>query len=1204
MSSHAKILSFSYDSAVATKGIALKSDYHSVRLIKEAGATNPGKDSSLNSVLIGKCIDQATRKLYVFYKDNYYGSAWIIEISIDNRVQKVVLYDKYNNIGFDSLYKIINPVVVNGRIIFTDNKNPIYQIDIERAKTSYYYGIGYSSYATTEWNASVSYATTQIVSAGKYFYKAIVANSGVIPDSNPGTWERLCLLEDAYYSMNVENFYFAPIPPKMPPIVDYISDDNRKINSLRQTLFQFAYRYIYIDWRKSTFSPASIVPLPQAEEDVTTGLVNGQISLNNALRIKVNLGGEEVRAIEVVARSSGDPTKWFLIDTIEKFESQEKESIVSKRSEASSLELSLLIKAPAVTNKSAPPAPVATAGTGLSSTNFTANWNASTGASGYYLDVATDSGFTTYITGYHNRDIGNVTSFLIRGVTSNTSYYYRLRAYDIFGLISSDSNTITVVIVIDAPVSLPATNVFGTGFTANWGAVSGATGYKLDVATDSGFTSFVAGYNDLDVGNVLLYNVTGLTVDSSYFYRVRAYNALGESVSSNTTSQRTGAPPSDPVATAATNIGLDGFTANWNASTGVAGYYLDVATDAGFVNLITGYSNRYVGNVLTYAIRGLSVNTTYYYRVRATDAHAILSNYSNTITTLTKITPPVTVAGSGIFSTGFTANWGAVSGATGYKLDVSTNGSFSSFVAGYEDLDVGNVILYNIIGLTVNTAYFYRVRAYTGAQESDNSNIISLRTEVPPSDPIATGASDIALTRFTANWDAAVGASGYYLDVATDSGFTSMITGYSHRNVGNVLSFIVLGLSSNTTYYYRIMAYDGHGITSNDSNTITVRTLLEAPVAITATGVGATGFTANWVASSGATGYRLDVATDSAFLSLVSGYSNLNVNSVTSYNVTGLALNTTYYFRVRAYNTESTSESSNTISQRTIEAPDTPVAIAATSIGSTSFIANWNIVSDASGYYIDVATDSGFTSMVSGYNGRDIGNVTSFLVRLLTGGTLYYYRLRAYDLHGLVSANSNIIAATTTTAATPPAPVALAATSIIQSGFTANWNASSGATGYRIDIATDSGFVNIVTGYNNLNVGNVLSYVVTGLSADTDYYYRIRAYNSNGSGSSSNVIAVTTTAATVTSLSLSPYYWTFEGVGVAYKKRIVVNTNGSQWGINFPSTDNCIKQYEIVSDTEVDLYFEGSPGQEDILEFWATGEGGMVYANFWGYLAP
>jgi hypothetical protein len=351
VSNFAKILSLSYDSAVAKKTSALKSYYRSVRLIKDHGVTVPTADSKYTNILLcGNCVDPETRNLYVFYIDILYHAAWIIEINIDNRVQTVVYYDKYNNIGFDPLHKIYNPRVVYGRIIWTDNVNPIYQMDVARAKRSFALGIGYGqNEVMTEWNASASYATERIVSNGNNFYKALSYNSGVEPRLDSGTvWQKLCLIEDAYYSINVKNFYFEPVPPTHPPEVTYQSNDTRKINNLRQTLFQVAYRYVYMDWRKSTYSPASIVPVPQAEEETATGLANEQVSLNNKLQIVFNSGGEEVRAVEIIGRSSQDPSKWFLIDTIYKFEEQERNSEISKTSFPGNIILGIAVMTPTV----------------------------------------------------------------------------------------------------------------------------------------------------------------------------------------------------------------------------------------------------------------------------------------------------------------------------------------------------------------------------------------------------------------------------------------------------------------------------------------------------------------------------------------------------------------------------------------------------------------------------------------------------------------------------------------------------------------------------------------------------------------------------------------------------------------------------------------------------------------------------------------
>jgi N-acetylneuraminic acid mutarotase len=99
---------------------------------------------------------------------------------------------------------------------------------------------------------------------------------------------------------------------------------------------------------------------------------------------------------------------------------------------------------------------------------------------------------------------------------------------------------------------------------------------------------------------------------------------------------------------------------------------------------------------------------------------------------------------------------------------------------------------------------------------------------------------------------------------------------------------------------------------------------------------------------------------------------------------------------------------------------------------------------------------------------------------------------------------------TPTVAPTPAAPRARNATNVTATSFTANWDAVSGATGYQLDVSTSSSFGNYVPGYQNLDVGNTTSRNVTALTANTTYYYRLRAYNANGTSPNSNVIRVKT----------------------------------------------------------------------------------------------
>jgi C1A family cysteine protease len=131
--------------------------------------------------------------------------------------------------------------------------------------------------------------------------------------------------------------------------------------------------------------------------------------------------------------------------------------------------------------------------------------------------------------------------------------------------------TINVILAYNqplAPVANAANNISQTGFKANWSSANTASGYRLDVATNSSFTTFVSGYNDKDVGNVLTLNLTGLAAKTPYYYRVRAYNAGGTSVSSNSINVTTLTNPAPaPLSLIAASCN-DIMSLKWRKSTG------------------------------------------------------------------------------------------------------------------------------------------------------------------------------------------------------------------------------------------------------------------------------------------------------------------------------------------------------------------------------------------------------------------------------------------------------------------------------------------------------------------------------------------------------------------------------------------------------------------------------------------------------------
>ncbi len=186
------------------------------------------------------------------------------------------------------------------------------------------------------------------------------------------------------------------------------------------------------------------------------------------------------------------------------------------------------------TGGTATTSPSANAGSGATCSQITTNWSAMVGASSYLLDVSTSSTFASFVSGYNGLNVGNVTSYIVTGLTANTTYYYRLRANYTCGL-SSNSNPISYsTLAIVAPVATAATAISCGDFTANWNASPYATSYTIDVATSNTFTAgtIIAGYSGLNVGNVTSFNVSG-TTESTLYYRISAVAACGNSSYSN-----------------------------------------------------------------------------------------------------------------------------------------------------------------------------------------------------------------------------------------------------------------------------------------------------------------------------------------------------------------------------------------------------------------------------------------------------------------------------------------------------------------------------------------------------------------------------------------------------------------------------------------------------------------------------------------------
>ncbi len=103
--------------------------------------------------------------------------------------------------------------------------------------------------------------------------------------------------------------------PLTPPDGIYGSNANVQVNNLRKKLFRFAYRWVYENGEKSTFSPISDVPLPISGYDPN---VSNDPTQNNYIAVRVYSGGADCKSIEVVGQVNVNNTwsDFFTIDTL------------------------------------------------------------------------------------------------------------------------------------------------------------------------------------------------------------------------------------------------------------------------------------------------------------------------------------------------------------------------------------------------------------------------------------------------------------------------------------------------------------------------------------------------------------------------------------------------------------------------------------------------------------------------------------------------------------------------------------------------------------------------------------------------------------------------------------------------------------------------------------------------------------------------
>jgi fibronectin type 3 domain-containing protein len=255
--------------------------------------------------------------------------------------------------------------------------------------------------------------------------------------------------------------------------------------------------------------------------------------------------------------------------------------------------------------------PSAPTGLSASAANAQVNltWNASSGATAYYVKRSTTSGGP-----YTQIATPTATSYADNNVVNGTKYYYVVSAYNSYGQ-SANSAEVNATPVAPPPPAAPTgleALAGNTQVNLAWTASTGAASYHVKRSTTNG-----GPYTQVSAPTAANFTDTGLTNGTIYYYVVSALNSAGESANSSQATATPAAPATPPPAP----TGLEAIAGNaqvsltWTASAGATSYHVKRGTTSG-----GPYTQVAVPTTSSDTDTGLTNGTTYYYVVSALNA--------------------------------------------------------------------------------------------------------------------------------------------------------------------------------------------------------------------------------------------------------------------------------------------------------------------------------------------------------------------------------------------------------------------------------------------------------------------------------------------------------------------------------------------------------------------------------------------------------
>jgi hypothetical protein len=493
-------------------------------------------------------------------------------------------------------------------------------------------------------------------------------------------------------------------------------------------------------------------------------------------------------------------------------------------------------------------------------------------------------------------------------------------------------------------------------------------------------------------------------------------------------------------------------------------------------------------NSTSYTVTNLLCNIDYQFRLRAYQSNGIYSIYSNFVTIKTATCPPL-VAPSNMRTSSATGNSVTIAWndndttETGFVLERSRDN------ADWVDIAFlpANTTSYTNTGLICAYSYRYRISSYRSVgviANSPNSPTLSSNPTgcTPPTAPTFLRLAGRTATSISIIWEGSGGFLSHYRVESRLAGSTT----WSELALKNdyTTNHTHSGIFCGTSYEYRVRAYRfGYEFYSDYSNVFTASTSPcpppDTPWGLTVSQTTLTSINLTWTdAANNETGYRVERSSNNG--QTWTEIAQLAGNS-TSYSNTGLACQTSYTYKVRAYRATDNSFSyySNPVSGTTTACPINAPSNPQLTSNQFSLLLAWV---DNSIYETDfeLQQNNGTWQTIASLP----ANSTSFSVTNLLCYTNYSFRLRAYNSSSGVY--SGWLEFTGTTSACPALLASVLSSTSAANSINLSWTTDTTAQSFALSYSD---------GVQWLSLGsfdkNTTSFNHSGLACGQSYQYRL-----------------------------------------------------------------------------------------------------------------